>query len=100
MRTPRCGRAPDWDGTEIDLLTEPWPGLPMRSFSRTRGWSCDDFDRATERLRSAGLVGDDLDDHVVEAHRFLVDHHDPLAPPTGPGRVRSGAPVLFVGSQP
>lgn len=48
-----------FDGTEIGLLTELWFGLPMRSYSRTRGWSDDDFDRATERLRSAGLVDDD-----------------------------------------
>lgn len=48
-----------FDGTEIGLLTEAWLGLPLRSYSRTRGWSDEDFDAATERLRSAGLLDGD-----------------------------------------
>lgn len=48
-----------FNGTEIGLLSELWLGLPMRSYSRTRGWSNDDFDEAADRLRAAGLVDGD-----------------------------------------
>lgn len=48
-----------FDATEIGLMTELYWGLPMRSYSRTRAWSDEDFDAATERLRSRGLVEDE-----------------------------------------
>lgn len=44
------------NGTEIGLLTELFWGLPLRSYSRTRGWSNDQFDVAEERLRSLGYL--------------------------------------------
>ena len=44
------------DATEIGLLSELYWGLPMRSYSRTRAWTDDQFDAAHERLRSRGLV--------------------------------------------
>ncbi|HEY4609348.1 MAG TPA: hypothetical protein VIH06_09095 [Ilumatobacteraceae bacterium] len=47
-----------FDATEIGLLTELYWGLPMRSYSRTRAWTNDEFDAAQERLRSRGLVDD------------------------------------------
>ena len=47
-----------FDATEIGLLTELYWGLPMRSYSRTRAWTTEDFDAAQERLRSRGLVDD------------------------------------------
>ncbi len=46
------------DAVEIGLLTELFWGLPMRSYARTRGWSEADFDAATDRLTSRGLVVD------------------------------------------
>lgn len=46
------------DATEIGLLTELFWGLPLKSYSRTRGWSEDDFAAAIERLESRGLVKD------------------------------------------
>lgn len=46
------------DATEIGLLSELYWGLPMRSYSRTRAWSTDDFDSAAERLRSRGWIDD------------------------------------------
>ncbi|MCU0261536.1 MAG: hypothetical protein MUE78_10995 [Ilumatobacteraceae bacterium] len=46
------------DATEICLLTELYWGLPLRSYSRTRAWSDDDFDAATDRLRSRGWIDD------------------------------------------
>ena len=44
------------DACEICLLTEPYWGLPLRTYSRTRGWSDADFDAAEERLESRGLL--------------------------------------------
>ena len=46
------------DATEIGLLTELFWGLPLRSYSRTRAWTTEQFDAATERLESRGLVAD------------------------------------------
>lgn len=44
------------DATEIGLLTELFWGLPLKSYSRTRGWSEDDYTAAVERLESRGLI--------------------------------------------
>jgi hypothetical protein len=45
-----------FDATEIGMLSELYWGLPLRSYSRTRAWSNDDFDAAEDRLRSRGLL--------------------------------------------
>lgn len=47
------------DATEIGLLTELYWGLPLRTYARTRAWSDEQFDAATERLRSRGLIDGD-----------------------------------------
>jgi hypothetical protein len=47
------------DATEIGLLSELYWGLPMRSYSRTRAWTDEQFDAAHDRLRQRGW----LDDH-------------------------------------
>ena len=47
-----------FDATEIGLLSELYWGLPMRSYSRTRAWTDQQFDAACERLCSRGLVDD------------------------------------------
>ncbi len=53
--------AAGFDGCSISLMTERWWGLPLRSYSRTRGWTDDAFDAAAERLRADGhFDGDDL----------------------------------------
>lgn len=44
------------DATEIGLLSELYWGLPMRSYSRTRGWTDAQFDAAHARLTERGLV--------------------------------------------
>ena len=46
------------DATEIGLLTELYWGLPMRSYSRTRAWTTEQFDAAHERLQARGWVDD------------------------------------------
>jgi hypothetical protein len=46
------------DACEMCLLTEPYWGLPLRTYSRTRGWTGDEFDAAEERLIRRGLLSD------------------------------------------
>jgi hypothetical protein len=48
--------AAGFDATEIGLMSELYWGLPMRSYSRTRGWSDTQFDAAQARLTARGLV--------------------------------------------
>ena len=38
------------DAVELCLLTDSFSGLPLRTYSATRGWRDTDFDAATERL--------------------------------------------------
>jgi hypothetical protein len=45
-----------FDATEIGLMSELYWGLPMRSYSRTRAWTDNQFDAAHERLQARGLV--------------------------------------------
>jgi hypothetical protein len=44
------------DATQIGLLSELYWGLPLRSYTRTRGWSVEQFDAAEDELRSRGLI--------------------------------------------
>ena len=46
------------DATEMCLLTEPYWGLPLRTYSQTRAWSAEEFDAAEERLVARGLLRD------------------------------------------
>jgi hypothetical protein len=48
-----------FDATEIGLLTELYWGLAPRTYSRTRAWTEDQFDAATERLHGRGLLDDE-----------------------------------------
>lgn len=60
------------DATEIGLLTDRYLGLPLRSYSRTRAWSDDQFDAATERLTERGwLAADDLTPAGREAREAI-----------------------------
>ena len=45
-----------FDATEIGLMSELYWGLPMRSYSRTRAWTNEQFDAAHARLMERGLV--------------------------------------------
>ena len=47
-----------FDATEIGLITEPYWGVPLRSYVRTRAWSQEDLDDAHDRLRDRGLMDD------------------------------------------
>lgn len=55
------------NGTEIGLLTELYWGLGPRTYSRTRGWSVEQFEAAEERLRSLGYL--DAEGHFTPAGR-------------------------------
>jgi hypothetical protein len=49
------------DAVEILLLTEPWWGVPTRSYTPTRGWTDADMDVAFEHLERRGLMtGDEV----------------------------------------
>lgn len=63
------------DATEIGLLTELYWGLPLRSYSRTRAWTDDQFDAATERLESRGLIAEGGFTEAGRALREDVEVH-------------------------
>jgi hypothetical protein len=44
------------DAVELCLLTDSFSGLPLRTYSATRGWRDTDFDPATESLIAKGLL--------------------------------------------
>jgi hypothetical protein len=45
----------------MNVLTELWVGMPLGSYTATRGWSQDQIDATVAALRAAGLVeGDEL----------------------------------------
>lgn len=44
------------DAVEVCLLTDVFSGVPMRTYSATRGWRTEQFEPATERLVSRGLL--------------------------------------------
>lgn len=46
------------DATEIGLLTEPYWGIPLRTYVRTRAWSDEQLDAAESRLVARGLLAD------------------------------------------
>lgn len=48
------------NATEIGVLSELYWGLSVKSYSRTRGWSDDDYTAAINSLTSQGLLTSDL----------------------------------------
>ena len=56
---------------DIGLLTELFWGLPLRSYSRTRGWSDAQYDVAEERLTARGLI---RDGDFTDEGRALREH--------------------------
>lgn len=57
-------RAADFDGCEIQVLTERCAGMPPRSYAAGRGWTDHDLGAAESRLAERGLLaGDDPSDH-------------------------------------
>ncbi len=46
------------NAVEMNILTEPWIGMPLLSYTATRGWAPDAMHRAVARLESRGWVRD------------------------------------------
>lgn len=65
--------AAGFDATEICLLTEPYWGLPLRTYSRTRGWTDAEFDAAEERLVARGLLKDGAFTDQGRAEREAIE---------------------------
>ncbi len=56
--------------TDIGMLTELSWGMPLRSYSRTRGWTTEEFDRSEHHLRDLGhLDGQGADTHLSQQGR-------------------------------
>ena len=56
--------------TDIGILTELSWGMPVRSYSRTRGWTNDEFDRSEHHLRDLGyLDGTGAETHLSQQGR-------------------------------
>jgi hypothetical protein len=73
-----------FDPVEIGLLTEPYWGLPLKSYIRSRAWSEEQLDAGIDRLRSRGLLTDEglTDDGraVRESIEERTDHAMRAAP--------------------
>ncbi len=61
------------DATEMGLLTELYWGLPMRSYSRSRAWTDDQFDVAEAQLIDRGLVADGALTAAGAEHRESIE---------------------------
>jgi Helix-turn-helix family len=70
---------------DIGLLTERYWGLPLRSYSRTRGWTDAQYDEAEESLAARGLLvdGDFTDAGRELRERIEVDTDLQMAPVLG-----------------
>jgi hypothetical protein len=66
-----------FDATEISLITEPYIGLPMRTYARSRAWSDADFDAALERMTARGYFEDgEITQHGLDAREAVEDATD------------------------
>jgi hypothetical protein len=64
---------------EIGLVSELWWGLPLKSYSRTRGWTSEEFDVAVDRLKVDGwLDGDGLSADGTARRAAIEDRTDAL----------------------
>jgi hypothetical protein len=60
------------DAVEISILFELWRGLPLRSYSPTRGWTDAELDPAVAHLEAEGLLeGDHLTDRGREVREAI-----------------------------
>ena len=63
------------DATEVGLLTELYIGLPLRTYSRTRAWTDEQFDAATARLEVRGWLRDDAFTEVGRSEREAIERN-------------------------
>ena len=55
----------------MNVLTELWVGMPLGSYTATRGWNEDQISRTADGLRASGLV--DGDTLTADGRRFRDD---------------------------
>jgi hypothetical protein len=66
-----------FDATEISLITEPYIGLPMRTYARSRAWSDAEFDAALERMTARGYFkAGELTQDGLDAREAVEDATD------------------------
>jgi hypothetical protein len=69
--------AAELDAVEMNVLTELWLGMPLFSYSGTRGWSPEALQGAVGRLRRRGLLdGDDLTTEGQQARAAIEERTD------------------------
>jgi hypothetical protein len=62
---------------EMNLLTEQWLGMPLRSYAMTRGWSAEALQEATIRLEERGWLRDGrITDSGAEARSRIEERTD------------------------
>jgi hypothetical protein len=76
------------NAVEMNILTELWIGMPMLSYTATRGWPPDAMQRAVARLESLGWVDDDGLTDEGRAARLSIeqrtdDQEQPIATALG-----------------
>lgn len=68
------------DGTEMNILTELWLGMPLFAYSATRGWTPEQLQAAADRLRGRGLL---YYDHAItpagQEFRTAIEQQTDLA---------------------
>jgi hypothetical protein len=67
------------DPVEMNILTELWVGMPLGSYTATRGWSEEDIARATDALAMRGLISDGALTSVGVGHRETIEAATDLA---------------------
>jgi hypothetical protein len=76
------------NAVEMNILTELWIGMPLLSYTATRGWPADAMQRAVARLESRGWVDDDGLTDEGRAARLSIeqrtdDQEQPIAAALG-----------------
>jgi hypothetical protein len=76
------------NAVEMNILTELWIGMPLLSYTATRGWPPDAMQRAVARLESRGWVDDDGLTDEGRAARLSIeqrtdDQEQPIAAALG-----------------
>ena len=65
------------DPVTMNILTELWVGMPLGSYTGTRGWTEDTIAETAAQLRGAGLLdGDQLSDEGLALRKRIEDATD------------------------
>jgi hypothetical protein len=61
------------DPVEMNLLTELFVGMPLGTYSASRGWSSDELAAAADRLRASGRLDGDALTTAGQTHRAAIE---------------------------